>query len=48
MMGNKPYPAEPTGVDLRQNREELLAHLHLTQKPKEKKEPKTDTKTATD
>jgi hypothetical protein len=24
MMGNKPYPATPTGKDLRQNREELL------------------------
>jgi len=23
-MGNKPYPATPTGMDLRQNREELL------------------------
>src|SRR5262249_12065011 len=25
LMGNKPYPAKPTGLDLRQNREELLA-----------------------
>jgi hypothetical protein len=25
MMGKKPYPAFPAGVDLRQNREELLA-----------------------
>ena len=25
MMGDKPYPAAPTGIDLRQNREELLA-----------------------
>jgi hypothetical protein len=25
LMGNKPYPADPTGIDLRQNREELLA-----------------------
>ena len=25
MMGNKPYPAAPTGLDLRQNRDELLA-----------------------
>jgi hypothetical protein len=24
LMGNKPYPATPTGMDLRQNREELL------------------------
>ena len=26
LMGNKPYPAAPTGKDLRQNREKLLAH----------------------
>ena len=25
MMGDKPYPAAPTGIDLRQNREKLLA-----------------------
>ncbi len=25
LMGNQPYPAAPTGLDLRQNREELLA-----------------------
>ena len=25
LMGNKPYPAAPTGMDLRQNRKELLA-----------------------
>ena len=24
LMGNKPYPAEPTGIDLRKNRRELL------------------------
>jgi len=24
LMGNKPYPATPTGKDLRQNREKLL------------------------
>jgi len=24
MMGNKPYPAVPTGIDLRRNRESLL------------------------
>ena len=35
MMGNKPYPAAPTGTDLRQNREELLARYRqsLKQKP---------------
>jgi YVTN family beta-propeller protein len=26
LMGNKPYPANPTGLDLRQNREALLKH----------------------
>ncbi|MFZ0304336.1 MAG: hypothetical protein WAL75_16710, partial [Terracidiphilus sp.] len=26
MMGSKPYPSKPSGKDLRQNREELLAH----------------------
>ncbi|MFZ0931959.1 MAG: hypothetical protein WAN11_25395 [Syntrophobacteraceae bacterium] len=25
LMGNKPYPAAPTGMDLRQNRKEILA-----------------------
>jgi hypothetical protein len=25
MMGNRPYPSWPTGKDLRQNREKLLA-----------------------
>ena len=25
MMGNRPYPAAPTGLDLRQNRDKLLA-----------------------
>ena len=25
LMGDKPYPAAPTGVDLRQGREEILA-----------------------
>ncbi len=25
MMGNRPYPSRPTGKDLRQNREKLLA-----------------------
>ena len=26
MMGDKPYPASPSGLDLRQNRDELLAN----------------------
>jgi DNA-binding beta-propeller fold protein YncE len=30
MMGNKPYPAAPTGTDLRHNREELLARYRLS------------------
>ena len=28
MMGDKPYPATPTGLNLRQNRAELLSHHH--------------------
>ncbi|MFI5329985.1 MAG: bifunctional YncE family protein/alkaline phosphatase family protein [Desulfobaccales bacterium] len=28
LMGNKPYPAAPTGMDMRQNRAELLARYH--------------------
>jgi YVTN family beta-propeller protein len=41
MMGDKPYPAAPTGKDLRQNREKLLADYRrsLTQKAAQK--PKT-------
>jgi hypothetical protein len=41
MMGDKPYPAAPTGIDLRQNREKLLADYRrsLTQKAAQK--PKT-------
>ena len=35
LMGNRPYPAAPTGLDLRQNREELLARYRrsLERKP---------------
>lgn len=33
LMGDKPYPAAPTGADLRQNREKLLANYHESQKP---------------
>jgi len=29
LMGDQPYPAAPTGLDLRQNREELLARYRL-------------------
>jgi DNA-binding beta-propeller fold protein YncE len=34
LMGNKPYPEQPTGVDLRQNRAELLARYRSTLKKK--------------
>ena len=34
LMGNQSYPAEPTGMDLRQNRAELLARYR--QSPKQK------------
>jgi DNA-binding beta-propeller fold protein YncE len=32
LMGNKPYPAKPTGKDQRQNREKLLARYKLSMK----------------
>jgi DNA-binding beta-propeller fold protein YncE len=41
IMGNKPYPAAPTGLDLRQNREELLARYHRSLKQKAAQEVKT-------
>jgi hypothetical protein len=34
LMGREPYPAEPTGMDLRQNREVLLAHYRQSLKQK--------------
>jgi DNA-binding beta-propeller fold protein YncE len=34
MMGKRPYPSVPTGLDLRLNREELLAKYHQSLKPK--------------
>jgi DNA-binding beta-propeller fold protein YncE len=34
LMGKTPYPAVSTGLDLRQNREELLARYRLSQKQK--------------
>ena len=40
LMGNKPYPAGPTGADLRQNREDLLAHYRQSQKQKAVQAPK--------
>jgi hypothetical protein len=43
LMGDKPYPAAPTGKDLRQNRAKLLADYRrsLTQEAAHK--PKTGT-----
>jgi hypothetical protein len=32
LKGNRPYPADPTGLDLRVNREALLAHYRRTLK----------------
>jgi hypothetical protein len=44
LMGDKPYPATPTGMDLRQNREKLLARYRKSLKQK----PAQETKTSTD
>ncbi len=43
MMGNKPYPAGPTGLDLRQNREKPLASYRRSLKQKAAQKPKTVT-----
>ena len=43
LMGKKPYPPTPTGVDLRQNREELLARYQRSLKQKGVKESKKPT-----
>ncbi len=43
LMGDQPYPAAPTGMDLRQNREELLARYRRSLKPKAAQAPKTGT-----
>ena len=43
MMGGKPYPAAPTGLDLRQNRAELLARYRRSLKPKAAQEQKKGT-----
>ncbi len=32
LMGNRPYPAQPTGLDLRHNRAELLSRYRMAQK----------------
>jgi hypothetical protein len=42
-MGNKPYPAAPTEIDLRQNRKELLARYQRSLKRKEAHTPKMRT-----
>jgi DNA-binding beta-propeller fold protein YncE len=42
MMGDKPYPATPTGKDLRQNREKLLAGYHRSLMQEAVQKPKTD------
>jgi len=43
MMGDQPYPAGPTGLDLRQNREKLLASYRRSLKQEAEKKPKTVT-----
>jgi hypothetical protein len=34
MMGNRPYPSRPTGLDLRQNRDKLLARYRRSPEQK--------------
>jgi DNA-binding beta-propeller fold protein YncE len=41
IMGHKPYPAAPTGTDLRRNREQLLARYRRSLKQKAAQSPKT-------
>ena len=43
LMGDKPYPATPTGLDLRQNREELLARYQESLRQKASQETKAAT-----
>jgi hypothetical protein len=43
MMGGRPYPAGPTGLDLRQNRKELLASYRRSLKQGAAQKPKTVT-----
>ena len=43
LMGNKPYPAAPTEIDLRQNRKEFLARYQRSLKRKEAHTPKMHT-----
>lgn len=39
LMGNRPYPAGPTGKDLRQNRDKLLANYRQAQKHEAARKP---------
>jgi YVTN family beta-propeller protein len=41
IMGDKPYPSTPTGADLRQDRETLLARYRQSLEPKQAQEPMT-------
>jgi DNA-binding beta-propeller fold protein YncE len=41
MMGSRPYPATPTGLDLRQNRAQLLAHYQQSKQQRLRKTSKT-------
>jgi len=43
MMGDRPYPARPTRLDLRQNRKELLASYRRSLKQEAAQKPKTVT-----
>ncbi len=43
LMGNKTYAAQSSGIDLRKNREELLARYHRSLKRKAQYTPKTGT-----
>jgi DNA-binding beta-propeller fold protein YncE len=43
MMGDRPYPAGPTGLDLRKNRKELLASYRRPLKQEAAQKPKTVT-----
>jgi len=43
MMGDRPYPAGPTGLDLRKNREKLLASYRRSLKQEAAQKPKTAT-----
>jgi hypothetical protein len=43
IMGDKPYPSAPTGIDLRQNREKLLDRYRQSLKQPAVEAPKTGT-----